>query len=89
MKLLMPEVLPEWFLLMNDNCLLTSKEIIKLFGFKNISCIKAGISFPLPDIKNGDRIKVNRMTSIYKKQLWRKTTILKEIERRKELNNNG
>ncbi len=85
MKLLVPEVLPEWFLLMNDKSLVSSSEIVSLFGFKSISCFKKPSAFPRPDVVRGDRLKEHITSLTFKKGYWKKDTILKEIERRKKL----
>lgn len=81
-----PDVLPEWFLLMNNNGYLTGEEVAKLFSFNSARSINKE-SFPLPD----NRIPVTRMEfnkHIFKRHRpqWKKTTILKEIERRLEHN---
>jgi hypothetical protein len=79
---LFPQSLPSWFLIMNENARLTSKDVAELFGFKNRRVVTTDVSrghFPEPD-DSLSRGAAQKRTSV-----WKKSTILQEIERRKSL----
>lgn len=82
-----PELLPEWFTLMNEKGLLSSKDVAALFDFKSANIASKAArdgDFPKPDQRLGDsRFLCNGQNR--KRCFWLKATILAEIERRKKI----
>ena len=100
-KLYIPNPLPEWFLIIKGKSLLNSKDIMSLFNFKTPKAVSDAVKngrFIKSD-KNGsdvnrevnkvlgfNRISIKKNQSYKNKCFWEKETILKEIERRKQYN---
>lgn len=79
-KFLIPETLPMWFQISAPDSNINSRDVAKLFGYKSMTslskCVFYG-SFPLPDHRKGHNGNM----------MWKKSTLLREIERRKSLKN--
>lgn len=78
-----PDPLPFWFLNTNEKSLLGAKDLVILFGYKNVPDFhnaRASGNFPEPDQKYK-----GHTPSMYTKCHWKKSTIVAEIERRKML----
>lgn len=100
-KYYIPDPLPEWFLVIKGKSLLNTKDVMSLFNFKTAKAVTDAVGngrFIKSD-KNGsdvnrevnkklgfNRIPVKKNKSYQSKCFWEKETILKEIERRKQYN---
>jgi len=83
--------IPEWFALANDNCRISARDAVQMFGFSSskgaISAASSG-SFPKPD---SDGLAVTKTTFGVKNRIpenrvfWKKSTLLAEWNRRKAL----
>ena len=79
-KLYVPGRFLPWFLHLQSTDRLSSGEVQALFGFKTPNCVAASVAkgfFPSPDITG---------TAKNQKVYWLKTTIVKEIARRRKVN---
>ncbi len=86
-KLKYPTELPEWFIYLNEKSLVSVLDVANLFGFKNVSSVHALFSqgsFPKPDCYFGGP-KRGRGNVKHAKCQWKKSTLLAEIERRKQV----
>lgn len=75
-----PDPLPSWFVSMNIRGALTAKDVMSLFGYKNISSIDDEF-FPKADFATKGSFSKFRRPS----RRWSKAVIMAEIERRKSL----
>ena len=76
--------LPEWFKLAANNALFDSKELTEIFGYSTSSCVIQAVNRGI--LPQADRVNIYRQRGINNKRyLWKKTTIVLEIERRKKL----
>ena len=81
-----PETIPEWFSWMSPTARISSKDTRELFGFKDNSSLYAS-GFPKP---NGTTSFMSGTTGkLFKQAYWTKGVLLKEIQRRQELNNSN
>jgi len=67
---------PEWFNLVAKDGYLCGRDVANLFGFKRIDQASTAAyhgQFPSPDRVTGTKVK---------KFLWKKSTVLKEMQRR-------
>lgn len=71
---------PEWFNILRSDAQLTSKDVAEIFGFASVQSVHASVRdgcFPKADYTHhGYRLTTAR---------WFKSTIVKEIKRRKAL----
>ncbi len=76
--LFVPEKLPQWFKNLPEHALLSGRDMLSMFGFKDTDSFVRSKCFPKPDkvVKGFNN----------EKALWTKKTVLKEIKRRKRVN---
>lgn len=86
-----PIEIPVWLQTANEKSGIRSKDIYLLFGFKNIGAVSSSVengAFPKPDMKvnpKGYNTATGYAVSSKPMLIWRKSTILAEIQRRNKV----